>query len=251
MNFPELFDGAFPTSAGLIIQAAPDAFSNEEVCTAQRERPIAIVHSSSDKVVGFSMSENAFQAFRKEGFPRIKLFDDPNAGHRFAMLPIDKAVHWLEKMSSIDVRELLDAANASIDAEEFNEAWALLDRAQNRGGEVEDIQQLLEKIESKAEKDANRLLPLIKANENGEWVDDYLAYMAQFRFAASSKPLQEEFALLQKEHQPKAEVLYKQSKKDYQTGKRDAAYAKYQEVVDTYYASTWYPKMKKWIADRK
>jgi predicted esterase len=97
MNFPEKIAGAFPVSAGVIMQCEPAAFADEKLRAAQRAVPLAIIHSKQDAMVPFSAGEHAAKLFNDAGWPKMQFFiDDSGAGHRFALLPIDQAIHWLE-----------------------------------------------------------------------------------------------------------------------------------------------------------
>ncbi len=48
MNSPDLIAGAFPISAGLLIQAEPAVFEDKALKEAQRAVPLAIVHGKTD-----------------------------------------------------------------------------------------------------------------------------------------------------------------------------------------------------------
>ncbi|MEL6109404.1 MAG: alpha/beta fold hydrolase [Planctomycetota bacterium] len=96
MNYPELVDGAVPVSAGAIVQVVPSAYDDQELIEQQKQTPIAIVHGTTDRAVSYKQATATFEAFKKAEFPKVKLFSDENAAHRFMMLPIDKAVIWLD-----------------------------------------------------------------------------------------------------------------------------------------------------------
>ena len=132
------------------------------------------------------------------------------------------------------------------------EGWALLERAEQFSdpGAKPRIKELRQVIEQMAEAEAKELQSLVENNANGDWVDAYLTFAAEFKFTESAKPVLAAYQKLNDKHQPKADELYAQSKKEFRAGKKDVAYAIYQEVVDKYYASTWYPKMKRWIEER-
>ncbi len=252
MNFPESFDGAFPISGGLIIQAEPTAFKQKEIRKAQRERPIAIVHGTTDTSVRFSMSQAALAKFHDEGFPRIRLFDHKTAGHRFVFLPVDKAIHWLDEMTSKDGEQLVSSAAARIDARQYRDALALLDRAAKiPESDSRKIVGLRAKIGEAATPAADTLRAAMTANTDGAWVDDFLEFRAQFEFTEVARPVMKAYNELRLQHQPKADEMYKQSRVDLRARRRDDAYSKYQEVVDKYYASSRYATMKRWLAERE
>jgi fermentation-respiration switch protein FrsA (DUF1100 family) len=71
------------------------------VRAAQRAVPLAIVHGKKDPNVDFKMGEYAAKIFGEAKWPAMKFFaDESGAGHRFALLPVNKAIRWVEKQSS-------------------------------------------------------------------------------------------------------------------------------------------------------
>lgn len=97
MNYPELIDGAVPTSAGVIVQAVPSAYTDKSLIEQQKQLPIAIVHGTTDRTVSYNLAESALQAYQKAEYPKVKLFSHETAAHRFMLLPIDEAVAWLDE----------------------------------------------------------------------------------------------------------------------------------------------------------
>jgi predicted esterase len=103
MNSPELVAGAFPISAGVIVQCAPTAYADERLKAAQRAVPLAIIHGRQDRVVNFAMGEHAAKIFGDAGWPALRFFaDDSGAGHMFGRLPVGQAIRWLETQWSHD-----------------------------------------------------------------------------------------------------------------------------------------------------
>ena len=97
MNYPELVDGAVPVSAGAIVQVVPSAYTDEALIEKQKQTPIAIVHGTTDRAVGFKQATATFEAYQKAEFPKVKLFRHETAAHRFMLLPVDEAVSWLDE----------------------------------------------------------------------------------------------------------------------------------------------------------
>jgi hypothetical protein len=58
------------------------------------------------------------------------------------------------------------------------------------------------------------------------------------------------FAAIRKEHDGPAQKALDEARAAFRQGKRDAGYAKYQEIVDQYYAAASYRNVKRWLADR-
>ena len=256
MNYPDLFAGAFPMSCGLIVQTAPDAFDDMDIVEEQKSRPIAIVHSQSDRVVAFSSAQTAFDAFEEQNFPLVRLFDHKTAAHRFIFLPVKDAITWLDEMSSRQPEQLLKTAKQRVADSIWNDAISLVARAEKLDStnkafatEIADIKQQVGKaIESQVAPLHAELL----ANENGQWVERYLTFRKQFAQAdhPAVTKIHADYLKLRERHQPQADKLYSAAKQDFRNQKRDKAYARYQEVVDKYYASSWFAKMKRWLAER-
>lgn len=254
MNYPDLCDGAFPISGGAIIQAEPKAYDNEQLRKQQRRIPIAIVHGETDPAVRFSLARNAYESFSDDGFPMVRLFKHKTAGHRFAFLPVDQAIDWLARMTSDDSRELFDFAEQRLADEQFRDAIAALRRADQLdtdGAQRDKLKALKARINETLKPKATRLEKLIAENKNNVWVDELLEFRSKFEFADGAAAAMSAYYELRKNHQKAADDLYHAATRNFREKKQDDAYAKYQQVVDKYYASSWYPKMKRWIAERK
>lgn len=236
MNYPELFAGAFPVSGGLIVQCEPTAYESAELRTSQRKGAIAIVHGENDPIVEFSMAAAALESFQDDAFPRVRLFTDQRAAHRFVFLPVEAAVRWLEEMTS-DVP--LEPAARKVQAGEWRDASALLLRAAELGAKPEKLKPLRKKLEDAAAA-AGKGLEKRMAEKGGGWVADFLRFRAQFEFTDAAKPLLESYGKLRTSHEKPAEELFNAARGDFQAGRKDAGYAKCEEIVTSYYASSWY-----------
>jgi predicted esterase len=178
MNYPESLAGAFPVSAGLIVQCEPDAYTDNPLRAAQRRVPLAIVHGTNDPLVAFSMGEYAAALFRESGWPAFRFFSDDQAAHMFARLPVGRAIRWLESLASRDPQALLDFAESRLKENGYRDAIAALGRA--RSLDLDPAQRLradtlAAAIDSRAGDGAKALLAAIKENTDGTWVDDFLA----------------------------------------------------------------------------
>ena len=254
MNYPDLFDGAFPVSGGAIVQAEPKAYDNEPLRKQQRRIPFAIVHGETDPAVQFRLSRHAYESFTDDGFPMVRLFKHKSAGHRFALLPIDQAIDWLARMTSDDPRELLDFAEQRLANEQFRDAVAALRRADQLDADEnhrDKLNAIKARINEIVEPQAKKFAELISDNNDNTWVDAFLEFRRKFEFADGARAVVAAYYKLRKKHQKGADDLYHAARRDFRSKKQDDAYAKYQQVVDKYYASSWYPRMKRWIAERK
>jgi predicted esterase len=256
MNFPELLAGAFPISAGVIVQCEPSAYADETLKAAQRAVPLAIVHGRQDRVVSFSSGQYAANLFGDAGWPAFRLFaDDSGAGHMFARLPVNQAIRWLEAQSSDDPAKLLDFAERRLKAKGYRDAVAALNRARAMkldGAMKQRLDRLSSEIDAKAAAGAGQFLARIRDDKPGkDWIDAFLAYRDDFEFAPAAAEVMRAFDALRAGHDGPAKKLMNDARAAFQQGRRDEGYAKYQEIVDRYYAAPAYRVVKRWLAERK
>jgi predicted esterase len=259
MNFPEKIAGAFPISAGVIFQCEPGAYADETLRAAQRSVPLAIIHGKTDPLVAFSMGEYAATIFGEAGWPALRFFaDDSGAGHMFARLPVRQAIRWLEAQASDDPARLLDFAEQRLKTKGgARDAIAALNRARSLNADELDNQakarldRLCRRVDAKARAGAKEFLPKISSGEGQSWIDAFLAYRDEFEFALASREVMAAFNSLRAEHEVPAKKALGEARAAFQQGRRDDGYAKYQEIVDKYYAASSYRNVKRWLAERK
>jgi predicted esterase len=254
MNFPEKIAGAFPISCGLLMQYEPDVFKDEALCAAQRSVPLAIVHGKNDPMQDFSMSQYAAGQFGEQGWPGLRLFTSDTAGHMFMLLPVGEAIRWLEAMASDDPEVLIAFAERQSGAGRYRDAIAALRIA--KGLKQTDAQKqradrVRASIDAKAKTKADELLPKIRANADRSWIDDFLAFRDEFEFADTARAAMDAFAALRKQQEPDAQRLFQEGLMLFRQGKQAEGYAKYQEIVDKYYASPRYRNIKEQLKARK
>lgn len=262
MNFPEQIAGAFPISCGVIFQCEPGAYEDEKIRAAQRAVPLAIIHSKQDNVVPFSNGEYAATLFGEASWPAFRFFADTSgAGHRFALLPVKEAIRWLEAQSSDDPAKLLTFAEQRMKVKGgMRDAVAALNRA--RALKLDDasktkLERITCEIDTKAAAGAKQFLPKIQgvnkppAAKSKPWIDGFLAYRDDFEFAAGAHDVMQAFAALRAEQEPAAKQALNDARAAFQQNRRDAGYAKYQEIVDKHYAASSYRNVKRWLAELK
>jgi len=247
MNAPELIAGAFPISCGLIFQCEPSAYKDEAIRKAQRSVPLAIVHGRNDPVVDFGMGQYAAALFGESGWPAFRFFTSDTAGHRFARLPVDEAIHWLEAMASDDPDALLGFAEKQAETARYRDSVAALHRA--KALKLGDAQRpradrLVKLIDAKAKAGADAFLPKIEKNADGSWIDGFLAYRDEYEFAGAAREAMAAFESLRERHEPLAQRAFGEARAAFQQGKRDEGLAKLQEVVDKDYAASIYRNIK-------
>jgi predicted esterase len=255
MNSPERIAGAFPISCGVIMQCEPDVFKDEALRDAQRSVPLAIVHGKDDPNVDFdSGGHYAAGLFGEHGWPGLRLFTSDTAGHRFMLLPVGEAIRWLEAMASDDPEVLVAFAEKQAGAGRYRDAIAAL---RNLKGlkQTDAVKQRADRlrgsIEAKAKAKADELLPRIKANADGSWVDGFLAFRDEFEFADASRTAMDAFEALRKQQEPAAQKAFQEGMMLFRQGKQAEGYAKYQEIVDKYYASPRYRNIREQLEARK
>jgi predicted esterase len=255
MNFPELIAGAFPISAGVIIQCEPSVFADAAARAAQRAVPLVIVHGKGDPAVGFDSAEYAAVLFGQAGWPAFRfLADDTGAGHMFGRLPVGEAVRWLEGHASDDLGKLLDFAERRIKGGGYRDAVAVLKKVRGLtpdGAAKERFDRLSGEIDTKARAGAEEFLPKVRGGKGGVWVDAFLAYRDDFEFAPAAGEVMKAFDALRAEHEGPAEKAIGEARTAFRQNRRDEGYGKYQEIVDKYYAAASYRNVKRWLAARK
>ena len=243
MNYPDLFAGAFPISAGLIMQCEPTAYVDADLRARQRKVAVAIVHGENDPAVDFEMGRSAYESFGDDGFPRLRLFTDPRAGHMFGRLPVDQAIEWLEALTSDDPAALLDFAATRAAAGEYRDATAALLRSRELDTEhrlAKKRKPIEDKIEKEAAPKAKELAAAIVAAKDGGWVEEFLQFRAKFEFAYGATEVMAAYRALRARHQGPAERLWGEARQAWQDGRDDEATGKCREIVEKQFASSYY-----------
>jgi predicted esterase len=259
MNYPERIAGAFPVSAGVILQCEPTAYADDRLRAAQRSVPLAIIHGKSDPVVGFGAGAYAAVVFGEAGWPAFRFFaDDSPAGHRFALLPVGEAIRWLEGQTTDDPARLLDFAERRLKAKGYRDVVAALNRARAlklaaAGDAAKRLDRLSREVDARAAAGAQEFLPKIRdGKEPGKtWIDAFLAYRDDFEFAPAAREVMQAFDAVRAEHNGPAQKALDAANAAFQRGRREEGYARYQEIVDRYYAAASYRNVKGWLADRE
>ena len=255
MNFPEMVAGAFPISAGVINQCEPTAYTDEKVLAAQRRVPVAIIHSKTDSVVGFGTGEYAATLFGEANWPAFHFFaDNSKAGHRFGLLPVSEAIRWLEAQSADDVVRLIDHAEKQVKSQNHRDAIAAILRARTLAPNdlaAKKLDALSQLIDAKAVAGAKEFLQKISDNKDGKWVDRFLKYRDEYEFSPASAEVMTIFKKLRADHDAAAKKTLNEANALFEQSDRNGGYAKYQEIIDKYYAASSYRNVKRWIAERK
>lgn len=251
MNSPELFAGAFPVSSGLIFQCEPTAYDNAELKALQRKVPLAIVHAKNDPIVNVSMSDYAYKRFADASWPALRFFRDDNAAHMFARLPVGEALRWLEAMSSDDPQALVDFAEKSLKEKRLRDAIAATHRLSGLSVNADlkpRVAKIASAIDAKAKSKLAGFTARLKAGQGGAWVDDFLAFRAEFEFAPSAARVMSAFNELRKKHEPAGEKLMGEANGLFREGKPAEGRAKLREIVEKAFASTYYANAKETAA---
>ena len=79
----------------------------------------------------------------------------------------------------------------------------------------------------------------------------FLAWRDEFEFAPAAQDVMETFNALRAEHEKPAAKAMNEARAAFQQGNKDQGYAKYQEIVDKYFAASSYRNAKRWLAERQ
>lgn len=249
MHFPERFAGAFPVAGGMVMQAEPDVFEDEDLKQAQRDTPIAIVHGRQDGVVDFDTGLYIRDRYEGEAFPLVTLLD-PELGHPYDFLPIGDAVDWLDAMSTEDPESLAAFADDAAKAKRWRDVGCALVRAKALRCEGK-LDAAVAKLDQAAGRKADTYRRKLEAGEGGDWVDAFFDWKRQFAYAPAAAKTMEAYARLEAEHGPRAEALVDEAGSAFRRGDRAAGRAKWEEVVETCFASGRYPMVKRWLANAR
>jgi len=250
MHYPELVDGVFPMSSGMTMQCEADVFEDADLKKQQRGVAIAVVHGRNDRTVQFTQGEGTFLRTREHGFPRLRLFAN-DAGHGFSSLPWRAAVEWLEAMTSDDPAVLAAQGQAALDDDRFRDAMAFAVRLEKVAPKHKMVAEITKTVDEYAEGDLERFTAALADPGDGDWIDDFLEYRADYEFAACAKQLMADFDKLRAQHEEPADKLMGEARKLFRQGDRDAGWKKYEELVASCWASSSYTIVKGWLENRK
>jgi predicted esterase len=254
MNFPEIFAGAFPVSAGLIVQCAPSAYEDEKVRALQRKLAVAVIHGEDDDVVDFESGRAAYQAFLEDGFPAIHFFTRKTGGHRFGLLPIEETVGWLEEMSQDNPRVLLRTAEKKLAKSEYRDTLALLQRARDldtKKTQLRAIEALEKKVTAAAGAKAKTLEKALKEAKDDSWVAGFEEFRRSFEHTEAAKPVMAEYKKLRDAHEGPAAELWAAAQQDFQSGDRKGGLEKCRKIVKSYFASSYYRHAKRALEEKQ
>jgi hypothetical protein len=247
MHHPELLEGVFSIAGGMVIQAEPDVFEDEQLLAAQRATPIVIVHGTKDSVVPPSTGDYVIERFRASGFPMLRYLT-PAAEHAYDFLPIDEAVRWLDVLSTRDGRRLTEFAQAAAEAGEWRDVAAALARAAAVKGAAA-LRPIEKAYDAAAVEQAEHWRELIRRNDDSSWVDGFLAWRDLFEFAPAAAETMEAYRRLQAIHEVKAEKLLADARIAFQTGRGEEGRKLQREVVERWYACRRYRIVKRWVGE--
>ena len=243
MHSPDLFAGAFPISAGLMMQNEPDVFADEAFRRAQRAIPLAIVHGRTDPNVGFAAGTAALGSFLDAGWPAVRMFADDRAGHMFALLPVGPAIRWLEALTADDPTLLLDFAARRLAQDAPRDAIAALRRARplrlDPSAQAR-LDQLAARVDAAAGPRAAGLVAAMQAGKDFGWVADFRAFRAEYEYADAAAPALAAFAPIRQAQDQPAKKLLDEGQALLNRNKPAEGYARMQEIADKYPASSSY-----------
>ncbi len=72
-----------------------------------------------------------------------------------------------------------------------------------------------------------------------------------FEFADAAREVMGKFGELRQHQEGAAKQLFGEARDAFQKGDRDGGWKKYEELVARCWASSWYARVKRWLADKK
>ncbi|MFK7769887.1 MAG: hypothetical protein AB8B55_21950 [Mariniblastus sp.] len=226
MNFPELYDGAFPMAGGCWIQNEPNIWeSNSAKLTLQKQIPIAIIHGRSDTVVPYELAKQARQAFLHMGYPKLRLFNPHRLGHQFMLSPVPDALKWMDAMNGETPRQSLVLAAGWVRNKQYG--WA-----HQTAIEILKNEDLQTKLKSACEKicqdveDAARIkTPSIKKSMLNDpakrWIPKWAEFFTQFGATSAASELVKEYQTNRKSQRENAKELFEKGIKEIYRAKGD------------------------------
>ena len=254
MNYPDLFAGGMPIAAGLIFQCEPSAYEDAEIRAKQRKLPIVILHGERDPLVSVEMGRSAYESFLRGGFPMLRLMTPKQGVHFFISLPFEEGIRWLESMASDDPKALVGFAERAIAGGQYRDATAYLKRAQELdsvGKQTAAIAAARAKVETAAAGPAKAVAAAIAKNEGNGWVASFDEFRRQFEFTDAGAPVMAAYAKLAEAHERPAETLWGEVRKAFNDGDKEGGYRRCEEIVNKYYASSYYRYARQTLAGRK
>ena len=80
---------------------------------------------------------------------------------------------------------------------------------------------------------------------------DHDGLCGSLTFAPAAREVIQAFAAARAEHDGPAQKALGEARAAFQQGRRGEGYARYQEIVDKYYAAASYRNVKRWLAERE
>ena len=245
MHFADKIDGTFPIAGGMIIQAEPDVFEDEDLIAAQKETPMALVHGKRDNVVPYSTGQYVYNRYLSHDFGRVQ-FIRPNMGHPYDFLPVNEAISYLDVMTTDDADALQKWAEEKVQKKEWRAVGNAIERAKKiKAGKA--FSPIWKSYEAAAKKDAAKHMKAMKKNQNGKWVDGFLQWQEQFGQSNAAKELNKLFAEMREAHAEPAKENAIEARKAFNSGKAAKGWELNREIVEKYYASTQYRTLKKQV----
>jgi predicted esterase len=251
MFYPERIAGAIEVAGNLLVQCEPSYFDDEKLEAAQRKVPIAIVHGEKDDVVEYSAATYTFDSLDDGGFSLLRLFNAPKLGHPWAFLPVDQALEWLDQLTSRDPKALTAFAEDALQEERWRDASSALARASSLTKDPpaqKRIAELSGRIDAAAAQAAEPLAKAIAANKDDAWVDPFWEFRARFAACPAAQGVLRAYQKLRDEHQGPATQRFHRARELEDKQQKNELY---REIVEKYYASSWYRLVKGWVNPSK
>jgi hypothetical protein len=162
-------------------------------------------------------------------------------------------VRWLEAVTSDDPKALVAFAERQLKTQQFRDAHAAATRARELDApktHAARIDTVLKAVETPAQAAAAKLEPLIKGAKDDSWLPQFTRFRQEFEFTDSAAGVVQAYRDLRGRHEKPARELWTAARKDFSEKNPDEGYKKYQQIVSSYYASSWYRHAKSALESR-
>jgi predicted esterase len=244
LNYPELYQGAFPMAGDCWMQNEPNLWENKpDVLQKLRQIPIAVIHGKADPVVLFSQGEHAYDCFRAMGWTKLRLFAPEKLNHMFGIAPIDEALEWLETVNGNNEKKALSLAKKwAKDGE-----WGWVRHAVKGTSAAAGVEKAAEDAAAKA---LPAVLEAMKGNPK-KWVPTWVEFWRIHGESAAAKIAVEDYLNKREQERATAAEIFSQSQAAFRSSNENEAYQHLEKLLQTgahtyqgYFA--W-----KWLSEKK
>ncbi|MHC4550815.1 MAG: hypothetical protein ACYTEZ_18805 [Planctomycetota bacterium] len=244
LSKPERFAGAIPFAGGLLLGLDPKSAAHRK---GRPGPPFAILHGEQDRTVDPSLSDWAYEVFRKAGYPSVRYFHPAKLNHWWPG-QAKEAIAWVLAITAEDPAALLQSAEGFLEADRGSDALHCVDRAKRRKGDAGRIGALRERILARGEEHAAAWLERMH-DRAGEWAREMYEFRDAWGRVPTVAPVMKRLLLLRKKHVPQAAKQNRKAWKHANKGETEKARPWFQKTVDECFTAFEYVRpARRWLA---